>query len=72
LKEHLAVGRLPLDFSDDIHPLNNLAERGKSLSIRVPPAAEVKLRLVPDSDSSQRMTFTILFLAAILAAGIEP
>lgn len=50
LDENLAVGRHLLDAADDGHALDDPAEGGVSLAVRVPPAAEIHLGLVVDAD----------------------
>jgi hypothetical protein len=56
LFEHLLSLWLPLNRPHHVHPRNHAAESGEALSIRVPPAAIVKLRLIPDANEEFRVS----------------
>jgi hypothetical protein len=50
LLQHLPVIGLLLDFADDVQAFDDPAEGGETLTVRVASAAEIKLRLVADTD----------------------
>src|SRR3954467_5615960 len=49
-REPLTIGRRRLDFPDDIHAANDLAERRESLAVWIAVTAEIEFGLIADAD----------------------